>query len=196
MIPPPERIISGRRTAGGILVLSALTTVIMLVILLARCSADPPPSSRALVTPSPTPTTTASAPQQTARQQPLSAQAELQQEVAGDRPRVETLIGSWVPQLSSKFVGLKADGITYGHRDILDHFNRTKIRYPDVLILYSGDYTSYTAKNYWVVVRPIPYNSGSAANAWGDNQRIDPDNCFAKLLLHTGGPDGTTLSRK
>ncbi|HWN29682.1 MAG TPA: hypothetical protein VNP37_22140, partial [Actinomycetospora sp.] len=58
--------------------------------------------------------------------------------VAADRAQVETLVGSWVPQLSSKRVGTVADGITYDSAAILGHYNGLSARYRPVLLLDSG----------------------------------------------------------
>lgn len=192
----PRSVVNARRTAGGILVLSALGTVIMLIILAAWWSTQPPSVAGAMGTPSNTPAVSASVPQQPVLPQHVSPQVALQQEVDRDRQQVETLVDYWMPQLSSKNVGLKADGITYGYGEILDHFNRLKARYPQVLLLRSDDYASFKANGYWVAMMPLKYANGTEANSWCDAQNIDLDNCFAKLLRHTGGTQGATLSRK
>lgn len=188
----PRQVVNARRIAGVILVLSALGTVIMLVILTTRWVTQPPAVAGATGTPA----VPASVPQPPAIQPPVSPQAALQQEVDGDHHHVEALVGYWVPQLSSKTVGLKADGIVYGYGEILDHFNWIKERYPHALLLRSDDYASFKRSGYWVTVMPVTYTSGAEANSWCDYEGIDPDNCFARLLLRTGGPDGATLPRK
>lgn len=195
----PRAVVRARRTTGVILVLSALATVIMLVTMAAQCSTQSAAAGGAPGRSSNASVPTASVSQQPpARysQQPSSPQVALQQQVDADRPRVEALVGSWVPQLSSKTVGPAADGTAYDYGDILDHVNRLKVRYPRSLLLRSDDYTSFKVKDYWVIVMPIAYSNGAEANSWCDSEGIDPDNCFAKLLLHTGGPDGATMLRK
>lgn len=192
----PRQVVNARRIAGVILVLSALGTVIMLVLLAAWWATQPSSVAGTTGTLSNTPTITAPGPQQPVSQQPVSAEVALQQQVEGDRPQVEALVDSWVPQLSAKAVGLEADGIIYGYGEILDNFNSLKARYPQALLLRSDDYVNYELNGYWITVMPITYSSGVAANSWCDDQGIDPDNCYAKLLRLTGGPDGTTLLRK
>lgn len=187
----PRQITKARRIAGVLLVLSALGTVIVLVIVAAWWATQPPSVAGATGTPSNTPTTTVPR-----TQQPVSAEVALQQQVERDRLQVEALVDSWVPQLSAKAVGLEADGIVYGYDDILHHFKSLRARYPQALLLRSDDYVNYRLKGYWVTVMPIKFTSGASANSWCDSEGIDPDNCYAKLLLHTGGPDGTTLPRK
>ena len=50
------------------------------------------------------------------------ASEQLQLLVAQDRPTADTLVGSWIPQLSAKRAGLEANGIVYGPVEILaDH---------------------------------------------------------------------------
>lgn len=199
----PPQIVTARRVAGGMLVLSALVTVV-LVIVWAWWSAQPRSVVTAPVTGSGISAPPATAPAQPTAQptaqltaQPaVSPDVALQQQVDADRPQVEALVGYWVPQLSSKTVGLEADGIVYDDRAILDHVDSLKARYPQALLLRSDDYTSYEKGGYWVVVMPVTYPDGAGANSWCDAQGIDPDQCYAKLLQHSGGAAGTTLHRK
>lgn len=197
----PQQVVSGRRTAGVILVIATLVTVIMLIILFSQWWTQPPTVVSAGASPT-TPAVLASAsappsftppPSFTV---PVSAAEALQQQADNDRQNVEALVGYWVPQLSSKTVGLAADGITYGDEDILDHFRSTQARYPQALLLRSDDYTSFKLNGYWVIVIPARYSSGADANSWCDTEGIDADNCFAKLLTHSGSYEGTTMSRK
>ena len=187
----PRQVVSARRVAGAILIVAALGTVVMFVILFASLSTRPTTVVAARTTSNPAlpPTTPPIAP-------PVSPDVALQQQVDADRPQVETLVGEWVPQLSSKTVGLVADGIVYDHYEILTHFHSLQARYPQALLLRSDDFASFEMKGYWVVVVALPYPDGATANHWCDTENIDPDNCFAKQLMHTGGHAGTTLSRK
>jgi hypothetical protein len=125
-----------------------------------------------------------------------SARAQLTALVAQDHSAVEALVGSWIPQLSSKRPGLVANGITYDYVAILRDYEDLKQRFPTALLLWSGDYTSYDYTDFWVTVEPASFGVGAQANAWCDGQGIDADNCYAKRLVHTGGPDGTTVQRK
>ncbi|MCA1702028.1 MAG: hypothetical protein LC808_01645 [Actinobacteria bacterium] len=191
----PQQVVNARRIAGVILVVATLGTVIMLVILFAQWSTQPP-TVVAAGTPPTTPAVLTSVPTQPSIAPPVSPDVALQQQVDNDRQQVEALVGYWVPQLSSKTVGLPADGIIYGYGEILDHFHSVQARYPQALLLSSDDYTSFKMNNYWVIVIPTPYSSGADANSWCDTQGIDSDNCFAKLLTHSGSYEGTTVSRK
>ena len=119
----------------------------------------------------------------------------LDQEVADDRATVESLDGSWVPQLSAKKPGLHANGMTYDYASIWQDFQEIKSRYPDAVLLWSGDYASFKSADFWITVEPDPSTAGADANAWCDAQGIGPDDCFAKLVSHSHGPSGATLPR-
>jgi hypothetical protein len=124
-----------------------------------------------------------------------SARTSLQQQVDTDRTQVETLVGKWVPQLSSKSYGLVADGRTYDYGAIRADFTATRQSYPSALLLWSGDYTSYTKGDFWVTVASSSFGSGAEANAWCVAEHLDADHCFAKLISHSHGPKGSTLPR-
>lgn len=192
----PSQVVNARRAAGAILILSALTAVVMLAVLYSWWSTQPPSVAVTTGTQSNAPTVATPVPASPTIQQPVSAQVALQREVEADRRQVEALVGSWVPQLSSKTVGTRADDIIYGYDEIRSHFNGLKARYPQALLLLSGDYASFDKSDYWVVVIPTTYGDGTAANSWCDAEYIDRDNCFAKLLRHVGGSRGTTLLRR
>lgn len=124
-----------------------------------------------------------------------SAQATLRQQVDTDRAQVDALGDRWVPQLSSKNYGLVADGTTYDYRAIWADFTSNRQSYPSALLLWSGDYTSYTKGDFWVTVASTSFGSGAEANAWCVAEHLDADHCFAKLISHSHGPKGSTLPR-
>ncbi|MCE9621320.1 MAG: hypothetical protein K8R99_03125 [Actinomycetia bacterium] len=66
---------------------------------------------------------------------PIAAATEqLSALVAQDRPTADTLVGSWVVQLSAKRVGLKADGIEYGPVEILANHEPLRSTYGAILV--------------------------------------------------------------
>ncbi|MCT2588264.1 hypothetical protein [Actinophytocola gossypii] len=126
-----------------------------------------------------------------------SALAELQRLRDEDRPEVEALVEQWVPQLSAKRPGLVVNGITYDHLEILRDFLGTQARYPDALLLFSGDYSSFRYGNFWITVVPLPQLDGPAANLWCDAEGIPVDDCYAKMISHTTGyADATELRNR
>lgn len=125
-----------------------------------------------------------------------SARRLLESQVAKDRPTIETFVGYWVPQLSSKRLGLVANGITFDHRAIWADFTSLQTRHPGVLLLWSGDYSSFKLTNFWVTVAPQYFDVGAAANDWCVGAGLGRDDCYAKRIMHTGGHAETTLLRK
>ncbi|MEU4740781.1 zinc ribbon domain-containing protein [Actinosynnema sp. NPDC023658] len=146
----------------------------------------------------PPPTTTSTAPWPTPRAVPPDeiARQHLDAQVATDRAAVEALVGRWVPQLSSKRLGLVVHGVRFTHEDIWRDFQLTTTRYPNALLLSSADFASFDSGDFWVTVVPYTHATGAEANAWCDRELIGPDDCFAKRLTHTGTSDGTTLPRR
>lgn len=146
----------------------------------------PPPTTVA------PPTTTAETIAETTGEAPdqvLADQATL------DRPTVEGLVGYWVPQVSSKAVGLFADGRTYTDEDIVTDHQHWVDRFSDAVLLRSGDYSSFANPNFWVTVVAQTFSSAGEANGWCAAQRLAVDDCFAKFLSHTAGPSGSTVHR-
>jgi hypothetical protein len=127
---------------------------------------------------------------------PATALDELNLQVEADRADVEVLVDQWVPQLSAKRPGLVANGITYDYDEILADFRATQARYPDALLLYSGEYSSFKYGDFWITVMPLPHSDGPAANSWCDGQGIGPDDCYAKMISHTVNYDGATVLRR
>lgn len=164
-------------------------------------SAEPQPGApvaSAPAQPSPPPQTTTEAPTTDPNAPPTTetqAAADLNAEVMQDQPAAEQLIGSWVPQLSSKKLGLVANGITYDDVAIWQDFQTLKSQYSNVLLIWSGNYSTYTSNDFWVTIVDSPYPSGAAANGWCDSEGVDANDCYAKLLSHTAGPTGATVTR-
>ena len=126
---------------------------------------------------------------------PQKAKAELEAIAAHDRPAVDMLADSWVSQLSAKKPGLVADGITYDNPAILQNYLDLRAQYTDVLLLRSGDFTSFKYSDFWVTIRNQSYSDGPAANSWCDDESIAWDDCYAKLLSHSAKYEGATLLR-
>ncbi|MGI8939459.1 MAG: zinc ribbon domain-containing protein [Iamia sp.] len=105
------------------------------------------------------------------------------------------LVGFWVPQISSKRVGLEADGIVYDDAAMLSDHQGWRNRFPDARLVRSDDYSTFEAPDFWVTVVDVGFSSPESANAWCDQNGLSPNDCFAKLLSHTTGPVGSTVSR-
>lgn len=102
------------------------------------------------------------------------------------------LNGKWVPQLSSKKVGLEAEGKTWKEQDILDEHEDLREEYPRVRLVWSGDFSSFKEGNFWVTVVGIGYSDPEDALSWCSSHGLGPDSCYAKQLNTSGGYEGTT----
>jgi serine/threonine protein kinase len=105
------------------------------------------------------------------------------------------LADRWVPQISSKRVGLVTDGITYANADILRNHLELRQRYDGVRLVNSGNWSSIEGANWWVTIVGSPSDDAAAANGWCDSHGIDSWNCVAKLISNTRGPSGTMVVR-
>lgn len=142
-------------------------------------------------------TTTTTAPTTTVDPE-QQAQDDLAEQLARDRERVdERVLDLWVPQLSSKKLGLTdpRTGITYDtYQAILEDFRRQRSAYGDVLLIESGAFTTYSQPGLYVTVAAVGFSTPEQANTWCDERGIHPDDCFAKLISRTApsGPDAQT----
>lgn len=126
---------------------------------------------------------------------------QLGQIIDADTPEVESLVGKWVPQVSSKKPGVDApddDRGPYSVADVLSDHIGYRDRYEPqgirALLLRSDDY-NFKTPGMFVTVVDVAFDSAQGANGWCDAQRINADNCFAKQLGH-GSWEHTTASRK
>ena len=127
---------------------------------------------------------------------PTEAPGQLQALAGSDSATVEGLVGSWVPQLSSKRPGLVADGQTWDAASILAEDQALRAAHPDVRLLWSGDFANYRGHDFWVSVVGDPMPTAAAANTWCDAQGFDADHCYAVRLTHSGGPAGNSVMRR
>ncbi|NWJ69357.1 hypothetical protein HX744_01920 [Pseudonocardia sp. ICBG1122] len=119
----------------------------------------------------------------------------LTEQAAADSPRVAATAGYWVPQLSSKRAGTSDGGITYDEQGILDHYRGLAAQYPGAALVWSGDWPVFRNSDYWVVVVARPFTTAAGANAWCDAQGFGSDDCFAKKISWSDGPQGSTVHR-
>jgi serine/threonine-protein kinase len=109
-----------------------------------------------------------------------AAFAAIDQFATGDRAQVESLSGSWVPQVSTKAAGLEVNGVVFDWRMTLSDHEQLRSRY-DAIVLRSGDF-NYAKAGFYVTVVPTAYSTPEEANGWCDSQGIGADDCFAKRI--------------
>lgn len=126
----------------------------------------------------------------------------LQAKVDGDRAAAEELVGSWVPQISSKRIGLDVPDDDRGPytaamvlSDHLAYEDRYEPEGSGVLAIQAEDF-NFKVPGYVVTIVALPFSTGAEANSWCDDHGIGVDDCFAKHLAHDGDWKGSVLRRK
>jgi hypothetical protein len=119
----------------------------------------------------------------------------LQQQLDGDAATVESLVGKWIPQLSSKREGDVVVGTRYDAAAVLTDFQSWQERVPSSVLTRSERFTSFRGQGFWVTLAAEPFDTAEAANAWCVTKALAPGDCFAKRLSHSDGPSGNTRPR-
>lgn len=112
-----------------------------------------------------------------------AAAAQLQQLVAQDRPTADSLVGSWIPQLSAKRVGLKADGITYGPVEILADHSQLRTTYGAILVDAGAfEFTTGGAPmtDWFLTIVPEKFANKSDALKWCSDRNLTANVCLAR----------------
>lgn len=122
-----------------------------------------------------------------------AARAALERQIRLDASDVAELVESWVPQISSKRVGLVVDGNEFDYSEILRNHMALRAEYPRARLLYSGDWSSYQGDDFYVTVIAAPYDVGEQALSWCRAEHRDADHCFATLLSRTADPDDAVM---
>jgi hypothetical protein len=152
-------------------------------------NSDNPTSATPTATRTWTPTRTSTAPPDMEKIAPTR----LQNIADGDRSYVSLYLADrWIPQISSKRVGIVAKGITWDNQAILDEHLRLRNIYPDVRLLWSGDWSTYDGRNFWVTVVGLHSDDPYEVLGWCTQQGFDRDNCIAKIVSTTHPIDGST----
>ncbi|MEJ2862436.1 zinc ribbon domain-containing protein [Actinomycetospora flava] len=126
---------------------------------------------------------------------PADPQQALRAQQSTDAGAVEGLVGTWVPQLSAKKAGMSVGGRTYDDAAVLADHQELRRTYPDAVLAWSGDWTSFRGRDFWITLVNRPFSSGEAANAWCAQAGIGPDDCYAKRLTRSGGYGDNTQLR-
>ena len=148
----------------------------------------PPP------TPLPPPKPAPSAPSAPPIDQETSSTMQLRQLVANDRPFIAAVLADfWVPQLSAKRPGVVDQGMVWDNTLALQEHLQLRQRY-NAKLLWSGDWSTFDGKNFWVTVVPITFSDSSGALLWCAAQGFDRDHCIAKIVSNTRPVAGSTAT--
>lgn len=114
---------------------------------------------------------------------------QLQQQASEDRPYVTAHLANWwVPQLSSKrsaqpWTYDSEDGVEYDTVRTLQEHRQLRQKYPDVKLLWSGDWSTFSSsQTFWVTVAGIASDNSSGVLAWCRSQGLDADHCTATKI--------------
>lgn len=117
----------------------------------------------------------------------------LHQIASDDRSYVSAqLADRWVPQLSSKRPGVVDNGVVWDNSMTLQEHLQLRQRYPNVRLLWSGDWSTFSGSDFWVTVAGITFADSSGPLAWCKSQGFDRDHCAAKLISTTHPEPGST----
>lgn len=120
-----------------------------------------------------------------------AAHAALVDLAASDRAAIDaTLLDVWQPQLSSKRVGLHADGIDWTEPDIVREHMELRQRFPNARLLWSGDWSTLSDPTWWVTVAGVSFGSGEQANDWCASEGFDRDHCSQRSSATAWAPRG------
>ena len=112
-----------------------------------------------------------------------AAAAQLSALVAQDRPTADTLVGSWVVQLSAKRVGLQTDGITYGPVEILADHNNLRATYGAILVdggAFQFKSGGSPMTGWFLTMVPQIYASKAEALQWCTDHGLGSNVCLAR----------------
>ncbi|OBH59669.1 serine/threonine protein kinase [Mycobacterium mantenii] len=139
------------------------------------------------------PTTVTAAPPSPVVPATLDPALQLRQIANDDRSFVSAQLADWwVPQLSSKRPGVRDNGIVWDNASTLQEHLQLRQRYPDVRLLWSGDWSTFSAPDFWVTIAGIRFPDSAGALAWCRYQGFDRDHCAAKLVSTTHREPGST----
>lgn len=129
----------------------------------------------------------------TAAQSPEATSFQQLRQIADEDHAVVSAEGAdrWVPQLSSKRPGVVDEGVTWDNVLTLQEHLRLRQRY-GAKLLWSGDWSTFDAPNFWVTIAPITFPTAVGALNWCSVQGFDSDHCYAKLISKTHAVSGST----
>ncbi|NEG95764.1 zinc-ribbon domain-containing protein [Bifidobacterium sp. SMB2] len=97
------------------------------------------------------------------------AHAALEQRIKQDKSTASGFYTTYTTQLSSKRLGLKADGKTWTYQDIWNEFVSFRAKYPNSILIWSNDYPTYTKNGpsqWYVTLSGERFATTDAGDSW------------------------------
>ena len=114
------------------------------------------------------------------------AATQLTEYLDDDRSTADGLVGTYVPQLAAKYVGLDYEGVLYGPVEILNEHSLLRGAY-DTILVDGGEYAFTMGEDnmegWYLTIVPTSFATKDAANDWCTSQGFDTSNCFARLFM-------------
>ena len=95
--------------------------------------------------------------------------------------------------MSSKRPGVVDDGVVWDNARTLQEFLGFRQQY-NAKLLWSGDWSTFNAPNFWVTVVPVTFSTSDGALQWCKAQGFDSWHCLAKLVSTTHPIAGSTAT--
>nr|WP_082956010.1 serine/threonine-protein kinase [Mycobacterium sp. E3339] len=119
--------------------------------------------------------------------------AQLRRIANQDHPYVtDWLADRWVPQISSKRVGIVAEGTVWNNAKILSEHLQLRAQFPEARLLWSADWSTFDAPDFWVTIAGDTFPDAAGALTWCSRKNLDRDHCYAKLVSTTHPVHGST----
>ncbi|KAB7789920.1 zinc ribbon domain-containing protein [Bifidobacterium leontopitheci] len=98
------------------------------------------------------------------------AQTALSWQLDHDKDAASGFYTTYTTQLSSKKYGMQAEGKTWRYEDIYEQFLQRRAKHGKALLVWSGDYPTYTkggkTSDYYVILSGESFGSVDAGDAW------------------------------
>lgn len=196
-VRPPQTVLAGlnhKRSVPAWMIAAGIALIAVIAAALAFSRSGHPDRDIAAAPPPVTENETASLPTslEPRGDSEIVALAQLRRIADADRPLIKAeLADLWVPQLSSKRPGIVDDGVVWDNARTLEEFRGFRDSY-DAKLLWSGDWSTFNAPNFWVTIVPVTFNSSDGALQWCTAHGFDSWHCLAKLVSTTHPVAGST----
>ena len=110
-----------------------------------------------------------------------NASKALDWQVEHDKDSAELFYSTYTAQLSSKRKGMEAEGKTWNYRDILAQFITMHNKNSNVLLIWSGDWPTYSSNSdkYYVILAGEGFDSTDEAWNWCKANNYGPNDCMS-----------------
>lgn len=112
---------------------------------------------------------------------------------SADEPIImRDLADRWVPQVSSKWIGLDWHGIHWDDQAILQEHLELRSQFQSVRLMWTPNWSTFDGRPMWVTVVGNTSSDSGGALDWCRQYRNDHDLCYAKLISKTLPAEGST----